>query len=103
MNNKFDYLFSETIPFECGDIIAPGMTVRKALRCIGCLVPDKFLDSVFCTQKRYWIEENLNLIISHCSLVSPNEQERTFLMCKEEVCNTNCKNKCLNNKIREEL
>ena len=90
-----DYLFGEKMAYEEGDEVAPGLSVKKVIRCVNCLLPDKFLDSIYCTEKRYWIEENANLVLSHCSLFEIPTGERTYLECEKQKCEGDCNEDCV--------
>lgn len=94
MKKDLEYLFEEIEPFGEGDEVLPGCTVKRVLRCINCLRNDKFLDSIYCAQKRYWIEENCNLVIPHCGLFEIPPEEEVYLDCYEDECKT-CKRKCV--------
>jgi len=93
---KIDYLFGEAASFIEGDKILPNMTVKKVLSCRNCLRSERFLDSIYCAEKRYWIEENLNLVIPHCWLFEIAETELNYLDCYEDECES-CKKECVLN------
>jgi len=96
MNQDLDYLFEDIEPFGEGDEILPGITVKRVMRCVHCPRDDKFLDSIYCCEKRYWANENANLIIPHCQLFEIPLEEEAYLDCDEDGCE-DCRKECIKN------
>ena len=96
MDEKFKYLFGEALPFEEGEEVIPGTTIKRVLRCTNCILPDKMRDSIYCADKRYWIEENANDVIAHCKLLEIPKNEETFLLCENLcLCEACCEKDCI--------
>lgn len=95
MKKNLEYLFGEALPFEEGDEVMPGTTIKRVLRCPNCILPDKMLDSIYCAERRYWIEENCNDIIAHCRLFEIPPKEEKYLTCEEDCLCDVCEEDCI--------
>ena len=97
MKSDVSYLFGEVLPFEEGEEVMPGTTIKRVLRCPNCVLPDKMLDSIYCANKRYWIKENQNDVISHCRLFEIPAKEKAYLMCEDLCLCESCDKECVGN------